>query len=126
MFNKKLLSVIAYVLGLLLLVKLLFVVTMFVWSYFGVPPIQVFQDPMGRMAHVPPNVVTYILLAQEVGATAFIYLILGVLAKMASHAGMKGKMDAAHCVPVTVAAEKPAKRAGRPRKRARAKTTKKK
>lgn len=77
MFNKKLLSVLAYVIAVLLLVKAAYVLVNFGWSYFGTPPQAVF----GQQAFDPVNYpfISYLLLLQDLATVSFIYLIVGGL-----------------------------------------------
>ena len=77
MFNKKLLSVLAYVIAVLLLVKAAYVLVNFGWSYFGAPP----QEVFGQQAFDPVNYpfISYLLLLQDLATVSFIYLIVGGL-----------------------------------------------
>jgi len=77
MFNKKLLSVLAYVIAVLLIIKALYVLVNFGWSYFGAPP----QEVFGQQAFDPLNYpfISYLLLLQDLATVSFIYLIVGGL-----------------------------------------------
>lgn len=70
MFNKKLLSVLAYVVGALLAVKALFISVMFGWSFFGQPPVMIFNPGA-------PLTVNILLFVQELGTLVFFFLAVG-------------------------------------------------
>ena len=72
MFHKKLVGVLCYIVGILLTLKVLLLLTMFVWSYFGPAPIQVWDASI-------QGVLKYILFAQEVGITLFIYCLISAV-----------------------------------------------
>ncbi len=72
MFNRKLLSVLAYMVAVLLAAKALLAIVMFVWAYFATPPVVMF--PAGIAGHLQ-----YLLLLQELGTVLFIYLAVGAL-----------------------------------------------
>lgn len=72
MFNRKLLSVLAYIVAVLLAIKAVLVIVMFVWSYFGTPPVVMF----------PPEIaehLRYLLMIQELGTVVFLYLVVATL-----------------------------------------------
>lgn len=71
MFNRKFLSGLAYTLGGLLMVKAVFVVTMFVWGYFGQPPLALFNPGASQ-------ILNYILLLQELGSILFFFVAVGL------------------------------------------------
>ena len=75
MFNRKLLNVLAYIVAALLVIKALLTITMFIWAYFGTPPIAMF--PIATPQHI-----LYMLLIQDLAATVFIYLIVATLRKI--------------------------------------------
>lgn len=87
MFNTKLLVAIARIVALLLLLKAVLVLVMFVWSYFGPLPIPLF-DPRAS------QVINALLFVQEMGTTAFLYVLIGVIGKIAMHKEHKGMMMA--------------------------------
>jgi hypothetical protein len=72
MFNKKLLSGLVYTVGLLLIVKALFVLSMFVWKYFGTQPLVIFDPRFEELSH-------YVILIQEIGTILFFYVFAGAM-----------------------------------------------
>ena len=68
MFNKKLLTVLCYFVAALLALKVVLLIAMFVWSFFGVPPVQVFDNKVATL-------IKFLLLFQELGTTVFFYVI---------------------------------------------------
>jgi len=77
MFNRKLLSVLAYIVAILLLIKAVLSLAMFVWAYFGTPPLVMF--PAGVAQHLQ-----YLLLLQELGSVAFLYLVVAALKSLST------------------------------------------
>jgi hypothetical protein len=69
MFNRKLVSVLCYIVAVLLVAKVLLMLVMFVWGFFGTPPVQMFD------MRLEPTV-RYILFIQEMGTTIFIFIVL--------------------------------------------------
>lgn len=72
MFNSRLVSVLCYIVGVLLIVKVVLMKAMFIWSYFGTPPLQVFSVPM-------QGVLPYVLLAQELGVSIFAFVVVAAI-----------------------------------------------
>lgn len=72
MFHRKLLSGISYVLGLLIILNCILNITMFVWSYFGVPPLQIIDSRYEVK-------VRYLLLLREIGTMLFLFIIVGAV-----------------------------------------------
>lgn len=117
MFNKKLLSVLAYVIAVLLLVKAAYVLVNFGWSYFGAPP----QEVFGQQAFDPVNYpfISYLLLLQDLATVSFIYLIVGALKSLvvcgctlsgSKAAAPKAMMSEPKSVSAPAAKKKPARR----------------
>ena len=72
MFNKKLLSVLALLVGALLFAKALFIVTMFAWSFVGQPPVMIFNPGATTTVNI-------LLFVQELGTLAFFFLAVGFM-----------------------------------------------
>lgn len=73
MYCKRCLKTVARTLAVLLTLEALLMIVMFVWSYFGMAPIPMFNDPM------LPEFMKVLLLLEKVGTVAFLFLIVGVL-----------------------------------------------
>lgn len=97
MFNKKMVMALANVIALLLLLKALFIIVIFVWSYVGTPPVVVF-DPRAS------QIVNVLVFIQELGTIAFLYVIAA-----AANAIMMHKSQSAPAAK-PAAASKPATR----------------
>lgn len=98
MFNNKIVLPLCRILGALLLLKALLVIVMFIWSYYGTPPVPIINAQA-------PGYAQYLVLLQELAVTAFWYLVLGYVYNFMLHA-KKG-----HAVAAT--ARKPARRTRR-------------
>lgn len=72
MFNKKVLGLLAFIVGVLLVVKAIFVLTMFTWSFYGQAPVMIFNPGASMMVNV-------LLLVQELGTLAFFFLVVGFI-----------------------------------------------
>lgn len=77
MFSSKIISTTCQVLGVLLILKALLVVTMFVWSFYGVPPVPMIN------AHAP-GLTPYLVLTQEIATSALLYVFVGFIGSMVS------------------------------------------
>lgn len=78
MFNKKVVLALTNVIALLLLLKALFIIVIFVWSYVGTPPVVVFDPRATQMV----NVLVFI---QELGTIAFLYVLTAAVSAMVMH-----------------------------------------
>ena len=56
----------------MLIAKILLMIVMFIWSYFGVPPVQIFSNQI-------TGVVKYLLLLQEIGSSLFFFIAVGAV-----------------------------------------------
>jgi hypothetical protein len=72
MFNKKFLQVLIYAVGVLLIAKALFVAAMFVWKYFDVQPVAIFDPRFSELSH-------YVILVQEIGTILFFLAFVGLM-----------------------------------------------
>ncbi len=72
-FNKKMLLGLANAVGVLLILAFILNVVMYVWAYFGVPPLQFFDKAQGVA-------VSYYLLLNKLGTLIFLYVFTGALA----------------------------------------------
>ena len=88
MFNKKFVLNLCKIVGFMIMAQVLLMITMFVWSYFGTPPVQIFDARIS-------GVVKYLLLLQEIGSSLFFYVAI---------AGVKYLM---HCHDCLMPARKP-------------------
>lgn len=75
MFSKKLVSVLCYLVGILLTLRVVLFLVIFVWGYFAAPPLQLF-DP--RFS----DTVKYLTLLQEIGITLFFFLLVASVQHM--------------------------------------------
>lgn len=99
MFNRKIVSVLCYIVAVMLMAKLLLVAVMFAWSFFGEAPVQVVAP--GLAIHVK---ILYLL--QEVGMDVFVYSVLAAVRSLAC-----GPCEDACCSTKSMAMPKaPAKR----------------
>ncbi len=73
MFNKKLLASLCNFLGLLLVVKFLFLLTMYVWSFFAA------EVPVAVIDKRIPGMLPHILFFQELAVTLFYYVLVGAV-----------------------------------------------
>jgi len=112
MFNNKVIAALANVIAILLLLKAILVIVIFVWGYYGTPPVMIFDPRLPQENQV-------LLFIQELGTIAFFYIFLGVLKGMLMHHG-KHECKKEMASPAVRPAVKRA--ASRPRRR----TTKKK
>lgn len=80
MFNKKIVLALSNLIALLLLLKAMFVIVIFVWSYVGTPPVVVFDPRASQMV----NVLVFI---QELGTITFLYLVAAATASIVSCKG---------------------------------------
>jgi hypothetical protein len=72
MFNKKIADVLCYIVAVLLILKVLFVLTMFVWGMIaGQPPVAIFAQGVTYGSFI-----SLLLLLQELGASVFTYVIV--------------------------------------------------
>ena len=63
----------ANAIGVLLILGFILNVAMYIWTYFGVPPLQFFDKTQGA-------VVSYYLLLNKLGTFVFLYVFTGALA----------------------------------------------
>lgn len=99
MFNKKVVLALTNLIALLLLLKALFVITIFVWSYVGTPPVVVFDPRATQMV----NVLVFI---QELGTIAFLYVVAAAASSLIKCKG--GNAPGAHPAVKAAPARKPA------------------
>jgi hypothetical protein len=69
MFPKKLIWILSQIVASLLILKVLLVITMFVWGFFGPAPVPVFMSKAD-------GIIPYLLLVQELGTTVFLYVVV--------------------------------------------------
>lgn len=80
MFRSKILMPLAQIVGVLILLKALFVLVMFVWAHVGQAPIPFINPAADALQKA-------LILIQELGLDAFLYLFVGVLSSMVQHKG---------------------------------------
>lgn len=105
MFNKKVVLALTNVIALLLLLKALFIIVIFVWSYVGTPPVVVF-DPRAS------QVVNVLVFIQELGTIAFLYVIAAATSAIIMHKN-HGAPDAQARSLAAAPAKRPARRTTR-------------
>lgn len=74
LFNKKLMMGLINVVGVLIILLILLSITMYVWAYFGTPPLPMFDVTLG--------IVSYFKLINQLATFTFFYIMLGAFAAL--------------------------------------------
>ncbi len=85
MFNKKLITILCYVLEALIVLKTVFELVMYVWGAIsGNPPIGIFQQGINYGSFL-----SILLLLQDLGGNVFLYVIVAAMKSFAGSATLK-------------------------------------
>jgi len=74
LFNKKLMMGLINGVGVLLILVILLSITMYVWAYFGTPPLPMFSVDQG--------LISYFKLINQLATFTFFYIMLGAFAAL--------------------------------------------
>ena len=72
LFNKKLLMGLSNILGVMLILNFLFYIAMYIWAFFGTPPVQLFDVTQGF--------ISYYGFLYKLLPMVFFYLMIGAFA----------------------------------------------